>query len=306
MKRIAAVFTGQGSQRVGMGKEFYDTYPESREVFDRASKASDLDLAAICFTENQQLGQTEFTQPAILTTEIAILNALKKHFSFKPDCFAGHSLGEYSALVAAGVIPLEDCVQIVRRRGALMQQAVPLGVGAMAALIQDAIAQTNFADIVQSSGAEVANFNSTAQVVISGPKEAIAKACQNLQTTFPHMTIIQLDVSAPFHCSLMKGIEQPFAEYLNTFKSNFNVALSSTVLSNYFGVFHKPETLIEGLIKQISGSVQWLKNMEVLKASADEFFEIGPARVLSKFLATLEVNAQSIPDFRSLKRTKFN
>jgi malonyl CoA-acyl carrier protein transacylase len=302
MSEIAVVFPGQGSQRVGMAKEFFDTYPESKDVFNEASQAIEVDMVNLCFTENDRLGQTEFTQPAILTAEIAMLAALKKHFNFKPGYFAGHSLGEYTALVAAEVVPLADAVKIVRKRGALMQRAVPVGVGAMAALIQDDIGKTDYQQIVTDANAEVANFNSTSQVVISGRKAAVDLACQVLREAHPEMTIIGLDVSAPFHCSLMRDIETEFEEYLRSFTGNMQLAKSTRVISNFFGSFHTEQSLLEGLVSQISGSVLWLKNMEALSAVTGDIYEIGPGRILSKFFNSLGVTAKSIVDFRSLKK----
>ena len=193
----AVVFPGQGAQRVGMAKDFVAAYPESAAVFAAASAATGLDMAELCFTENEQLNQTEFTQPAILTAEIAMFAALKAHYGFAPRVFAGHSLGEYTALVAAGVVPLEAAVQIVRKRGALMQQAVPLGVGAMAALISDDLATFDYQAVVKETGAEIANFNSAKQVVISGPKAAVEEASRVLKEKFPTLTVIPLNVSAP-------------------------------------------------------------------------------------------------------------
>ena len=302
MSKIAVVFPGQGSQRVGMAQEFYKSYPESRQVFDLASAAIEVDMAELCFTENDRLGQTEFTQPAILTAEIAMLSAIKKNFNFEPSYFAGHSLGEYTALVAAGVVTLEDAVRIVRKRGSLMQRAVPLGVGAMAALICDEIDKTNYRQVVLDAQAEVANFNSTTQVVISGKKDAVELACANLRAQYPEMNIIALDVSAPFHCSLMRGIQSDFEEYLRSFESKMHLGRCTTVISNFFGTFHTEQTLIEGLVSQISGSVLWVKNMEALSAVAGNIYEIGPGRVLSKFFSSLGVTAKSITDFRSLEK----
>ena len=156
---VAVVFPGQGSQRLGMGKDFHDKYPESRRVFEEASEACGLDLTDICFSNEAELALTEFQQPAILTVEIAMLEAMKVHHGFRPTFFAGHSLGEYTALVAAGVYRLADAVRIVRLRGKLMQQAVPAGDGAMTAVIHrdlDVAALTRF---VARFEVDVANYN---------------------------------------------------------------------------------------------------------------------------------------------------
>ncbi len=302
MKPTAVVFPGQGAQRPGMAREFYDTYSESRAVFDRASQALSLDMAALCFEENEKLNQTEYTQPAILTAEIAILEALEKHFNLNPELFGGHSLGEYTALVAAGVMDLADAVQIVRKRGALMQRAVPSGVGAMAAILGDNLVALDYASIVKECGAEIANYNSPAQVVISGPAESVKNASDALAKRFPVLNIIALNVSAPFHCSLMREIEPEFAECLGSFKRRFALQHAGKVLSNFNGGFHNSDSMIDSLVRQISGSVLWVKNMEVLSAAAGEIYEIGPNRVLSKFFGGIGVTTKAVTDMRTLKR----
>ena len=251
----AVVFPGQGAQRQGMAQDYFASFAESRRVFDEASEATGVDMAQLCFEDDERLHQTEFTQPAILTAEIAIWRALKKRYNFEAQYFAGHSLGEYSALVAAGVIPLGDAARIVRKRGALMQRAAPRGSGAMAALIYDDILQSDFLDIVQEAGAEAANFNSLQQVVISGAKAAVEAAESALKERYPEMRVIFLNVSVPFHCSLMRGILEEFEGCLGAFEGNFDLERAACVLSNYNGGFHRGETLIEHLVLQISGSV---------------------------------------------------
>ncbi len=302
MNNIAIVFPGQGAQKAGMAQDFVTAHPESKAIFEASSKAIDLDMETLCFTENEQLNQTEFTQPAILTAEIAMLEVVKEKLPAQAKTFAGHSLGEYTALVAAGVIPFADAVKIVRRRGALMQGAVPLGKGAMAALIADNIETLGYREIVQGAGAEVANFNSLSQVVISGPKESVELACAQLKTAFTAMTIIPLKVSAPFHCTMMKGIEKDFEAYLRSFEGNFNLGNASKVLSNFSGTFHTKETLITNLVRQISGGVRWVENMRAIAGASDLIVEVGPARVLSKFFSSIEVTAKAVTDLRSMQK----
>lgn len=297
---ISVVFPGQGSQRPGMGQDFYDEFEEARIVFEDASNAIQEDLKQICFTENEKINLTEFTQPAILTTEIAIWKVFQKETKWNGSFFAGHSLGEYSALVAAGALNLKDAVQIVRKRGALMQSAVPLGVGSMAACIYPNILNTKFKEIVESSGAEIANYNSKDQIVISGKKEAIEKASNSLQAEINGIQIVVLTVSAPFHSSLMKPIEEEFGDYLRSFPVQKEKA--KAVLSNFTGRFHDPENLISHLVSQISGSVRWVENMEVLIQQKLPIYELGPNRPLGKFFQTLGTEVPSIINVRSLKK----
>lgn len=283
-----------------MGQDFCENHASAAKIFDIASEAVGEDMKALCFTENLKLNLTEFTQPAILTTEIAMLTVLKEQFSFDAAFFAGHSLGEYAALVAAGVVDFKDAVVIVKKRGQLMQAAVPEGVGAMAALLVDNIEQTRFKEITENAGAEVANFNSAGQVVISGKTECVKKASDELQKEYADMRIVDLPVSAPFHSSLMRVIEPEFKEFLGKF--SFKAENSSKVLSNFKGTFHKPDEFIDNIVKQISGSVQWIQNMRVLKDSAEAIYEVGPNKVLSKFFSTIDVNVPAIINERSAKK----
>ena len=302
MDQIAVVFPGQGSQKPGMAQDFVEQYPESAAVFDRATKALGLDARQLCFTENSQLNLTEFTQPAILTAEIAMFECLKKQHGLSPAFYGGHSLGEYTALVAAGVIQFEDAVQIVRRRGALMQKAVPEGVGAMAALICEGIREHECLALVKSCGAEVANFNSTDQVVISGKKEGVEAACAAIKEKFPAVRAVPLNVSAPFHSSLMAAIESEFASFLKSFEPKFKPEFATKVVSNFTGKFHTKEAYINGLVKQISGSVLWLQNMETIRDTKASVLEIGPNRVLSKFFGTIGVTGKSIFNVSTMQK----
>jgi malonyl CoA-acyl carrier protein transacylase len=298
----AAVFTGQGAQRPGMGQDFVEIYPESKAIFQQASDAIGEDMEALCFNENTKLDLTEYTQPAIITTEIAILKALEKGYGFQAQYFAGHSLGEYAALVAAGVFLFQDTIKIVKKRGQLMQKAVPEGIGAMAALLMENIEKTEFASICSKMGAEIANYNSASQIVISGKKECVDKAMEKLGSTYAEMKIVVLPVSAPFHSSLMKEIEDEFKDYLNSFSSNFDLGKAGSVLSNFTGTFHTPESVIANLVKQISGSVQWIQNMKEMIKTGAEIYEIGPNKVLSKFFGTLDVQVPAIINERAAKK----
>lgn len=300
--QTAAVFTGQGSQRPGMAKDFYDNHDIAKKIFTEASEAINEDMPALCFEENDRLDLTEYTQPAIVTTEIAIYSVIAQKYGFAPQYFAGHSLGEYAALVAAGVIPFTDAVKIVKERGRLMQEAVPEGVGGMAAVIAEDLGATDYEKITTEAGAEVANYNSSGQVVISGKKEAVEQALETMGKEYPDMRLIPLPVSAPFHSSLMNPIESKFREYLENFAGNFRSEKTTQVLSNFSGVFHTPETLIDNLIKQLSGSVRWTQNMQVLKDTGASIYEIGPNKVLAKFFASIDVSVPAIINERAAKK----
>lgn len=283
----AVVFPGQGAQRPGMGADFYKQWPVARRTFEEASDAVGENLVQLCFEKDPRLHLTEFTQPCILTMEIAAWRALTEAFGLQATVFGGHSLGEYTALVAAGALPFADAVRLVRRRGALMQQAVPKGQGAMAALLLEDIEKSGALRIAKAAGAEVANHNSLAQVVISGTTESIDRAKRELAEALPSLSFIQLQVSAPFHSSLMRSIEAEFRAYLESFSRGFRPELATRVTSNFTGDFYEARALTENLVQQIAGSVRWLDNMRAIGARAKRIYEIGPGAPLAKFFQTL-------------------
>ncbi len=301
MDNTAVVFPGQGSQKPGMGQDFYDKFTQAKQIFDEASDAIGENMATLCFEEDPRLDLTEFTQPAILTVEIAMLRVLQAEHGFQPSYFAGHSLGEYSALVAAGVIPFADAVKIVRKRGALMQAAVPQGVGTMAAVIMPDIDSSGFEKIVEKHGAEVANFNSLEQVVISGKKESVEAAGNEISEVYKDkdVNVVFLSVSAPFHSSMMKGMEPEFEEFLRSFSGGFDLSGASKVVSNYTANFHNPDSMIKDLVAQISGSVRWVENMRLLAEKSSNIYEVGPNRPLQKFFKTVGVDVTSVLNLRS-------
>jgi [acyl-carrier-protein] S-malonyltransferase len=298
-KNIAVVFPGQGSQRPGMGKEFYEQIPVCRRTFEEAADALGWDVSAMCFGEDEKLNLTEFTQPCIVTTEISMLRGLAERYGFAPDYYGGHSLGEFTALVAAGVMPLAETVKIVQTRGRLMQEAVPVGVGGMAAVISEDIDMEMLTKIMDGLAAGVANVNSANQVVISGELPAIDEAEKRFTQKFPPektFRFIRLNVSAPFHSRLMKTIENRFADTLEKFGSNFNAQNASKVTSNFTGIFH-PNDVAEvkrNLVNQISNTVNWRKNMQALADKAEGLYEVGPGRPLRDFFKTIGVACQSI------------
>ena len=308
IKKIAVVFPGQGSQRPGMGKDFYEQIPVCRETYEEAADALGWDVSAMCFGEDERLNLTEYTQPCIVTTEIAMLRGLSKRYGFASEYFGGHSLGEFTALVAAGVMPLAETLKIVQTRGKLMQDAVPLGVGGMAAIISEDIDIDALKKLMEDLPADVANINSANQVVVSGELSALPEIEKRLAQTLPSekpFRFIHLNVSAPFHSRLMKSIENRFADTLEKFGKNLNPQNASKVTSNFTGSFHSEDIsgIREKLVNQISNTVQWRGNMQSLAAKAAEIYEIGPARPLREFFKTIGVTCQSITGLAAAEKS---
>jgi len=285
---IIIVFPGQGSQKTGMAQDFVEAYPVARQVFEEASDALNLDMASLCFEEDERLNLTEFTQPAIVTAEIAMWTALKKVYGLTGTGFGGHSLGEYSALVAAGVIPLSQAVRIVRERGRRMQEAVPAGIGAMAAIIQPDIPVDLLQQCLDGLQVDIANHNAPNQVVISGEAGDVQTATERYQDRPEGMRakIRMLTVSAPFHSRMMAEIEPGFRSLLFDAATHWNAESSRRVASNTSGQMHDGdlEGLIDRLTRQISGTVRWVDNMKTLCALRPQrIIEIGPGRPLRGF-----------------------
>lgn len=304
MGEIAVVFPGQGSQRAGMARDFHDQFPVARAVFAEASEALSLDLAALCFEEDPRLDLTEFTQPAIVTAEVAMLRALAGEYGLSPTHFGGHSLGEYAALCAAGALPLADAVRLVKKRGALMQQAVPVGQGAMSAVVASGVADAGLGALIADLGVDVANLNSLDQVVISGPAAGVEAAEKRISEQVPGVEVIRLNVSAPFHSRLMRGIEAEFRAELEAASPRFDAPRATAVSSNLRGGFHTGQVgdLIDALTGQISGTVDWVANMRALSAAAPRIVELGPNRPLKRFFSTLGVEIVSIMNVKQAQK----
>jgi [acyl-carrier-protein] S-malonyltransferase/trans-AT polyketide synthase/acyltransferase/oxidoreductase domain-containing protein len=307
-KTVACIFPGQGAQKPGMGKDYYDNIPVSRQTYEEASDALGWDVAGLCFGEDERLNLTEYTQPCILTTEIAALRGLQSLYGFFPTIFGGHSLGEFTAFVAADALPLAEAVRIVHIRGQLMQKAVPVGVGGMAAVISQHlnldIVRENLTDIPL----DVANANSAHQVVISGALDALPEAEKRLQNALTHdsgFRFVPLNVSAPFHSRFMEPIEETFADTLRTVGKNIVPGNAPQVTSNFSGKFHadRAEDVIQCLVSQLSKTVRWIDNMKCIAAKADMIYEIGPSRPLRDFFKTIDVNCMSITNLSTAKRT---
>jgi [acyl-carrier-protein] S-malonyltransferase len=308
MDKITAVaFPGQGSQKSGMGKDYYDNIPASRQVYEEASDVLRWNVAELCFGDDERLNLTEYTQPCILTTEIAALRGLYSLYGLSPAIFGGHSLGEFTALVAANVLPLAEALQIVHIRGQLMQKAVPLGIGGMAAIISQNLdlemVRKNMSDIAL----DVANANSANQVVISGMLSALPEAETRLRKAFAHdpgFRFVPLNVSAPFHSRFMKPIEEPFADTLRQVGKNLAPENATKVTANFTGQFHTVSAgeIINSLVAQLSNTVRWMDNMKCIAAGAELIYEIGPGRPLRDFFKTIDINCTSITNLSTAER----
>lgn len=303
---MALVFPGQGAQRPGMGKDFYDNIPVSRDTYHEASDAIGWDVAAMCFGEDEQLNLTEYTQPCILATEIAMLRGLCSLYDFSPSFFGGHSLGEYTALVAAGALPLSEALQIVHIRGRLMQEAVPVGVGGMSAVISDGIDVDMIYDTLTDLPVDVANINSADQVVISGESNAMPEAEKLLMTATRDQTFrfVPLNVSAPFHSRFMNTIVEAFKEAVCSIWKRLESGSAKSVTSNFTGGFHSNSfnEVVDRLVFQLSNPIKWRDNMYSLTSRAGVIYEIGPSRPLRGFFKTIGVKCSSITTLSSAKR----
>ena len=305
MKKIAFIFPGQGSQYPGMGKELFDHFPESRSVFQEAKKVLSIDMDRLCFSGSQaNLNQTENTQPAILTTSIAALNILKEK-GIEPDVTAGLSLGEYSALVCAGSLDFATAVQLVRKRGQYMQEAVPIGLGKMMAVLglKDHLVEEICREVSIYGIVEPANYNYPGQVVIGGEIKAV-EAATELALKRGAKRVIPLRVSAPFHTSMLQPASERLARELNKIEVR---SLQIPVISNVIGDYiQKKEWIKEFLRKQVMYPILWTKCiLKMIQDGVDFFIEIGPGRVLSGFLKKIDRNLTiaNVEDLKSLQRT---
>lgn len=295
-KALGVVFPGQGSQKVGMARDFVETYAESRAVFERATAAAGYDMAALCFEDTPRLALTEFQQPAILTAEIAMLAALTAHHGWDPAFFGGHSLGEYTALVAAGVLELEDAVRLVGLRGRLMQAAVPTGAGVMTAVIHSDLNVHWLRETAACFDVDVGNHNALDQAALSGLAEDVAAAVAAVKAA-PEVRAraIGLRVSAPFHSRHMKSVEAPLKDALTALK-NVHAARSVHVLSNATGRFHTGSRadLERRLVEQVASTVLWVDDMRELVDRDCRILEVGPGSPLRGFFASMDIEIESV------------
>ena len=284
MSKIAYMFPGQGAQYIGMGKDFYEETETGRRVFDGASQLLGFSMPELCFQENEKLNNTEYTQAAMVTASIAMMKVLEEK-GVRPDMAAGLSLGEYAALVAAGVMDERDAIATVRQRGILMERAVPAGIGAMAAVLAlhaDKIEEV-VADIPE---VWIANYNCPGQIVISGKKEAVETACEKLKEAGAKRTLF-LNVSGPFHSGMLKEAGEKLGKVLETVEIHSpKIPYVANVTAEQVTDPSQVKPLLE---RQVYSSVRWQQSVEnMLKAGIDTFIEIGPGKTLAGFMKKID------------------
>lgn len=307
--KIAFIFAGQGSQYIGMGEELYDNILICRETLDKARELLDFDIKELMFNgEKEELDITENTQPAILATSIMAMKALEEK-GVRPDVVAGLSLGEYSALVAANALSFDETIPLIRKRGEFMQEAVPVGIGVMVAIIGLELNKIKLA-LNEASAigiVEIANYNTQNQIVIGGEKDAVERA-RKLCLEAGARRAIPLKVSGPFHTSLLESASIKLKEELD--KIEFNkpkVKVISNVTADFI---ENKEEIKEILCKQVKSSVRWSESInKMLDMGVDTFIELGPGRVLSGFVKeisrekSLKINIFNVEDLKSLNKT---
>ena len=290
MSRIAFIFPGQGAQVCGMGQDFYEQTETGKKVFDKATELLGFSMPELCFEKNDRLDITEYTQAAMVTTSIAMMKVLEER-GIRPDVAAGLSLGEYCALAAAGVMSEEDAIQTVRQRGILMQEAVPVGEGAMAAILAlDAAAIEEVTGSME--GVWIANYNCPGQIVISGRKAAVEEACEKLKAAGAKRALM-LNVSGPFHSGMLTGAGEKLKKVLESveihepqipYVANVNAQFVTTA-----------EPVKELLTRQVSSSVRWQQSVEAMIADGvDTFIEIGPGKTLAGFMRKINRDVKTL------------
>lgn len=301
MGKTAFMFPGQGAQYVGMGKDFYEQIPVCREMFELAGRAGGLDVAALCFEENEQINITEYTQIAMLATEVAILKAIEER-GLEPDVTAGLSLGEYGALTASGVMSAEDVFKVVRKRGIYMQEAVPCGGAMVAVLGLDTAVIEKICEETEGM-VTIANYNCPGQIVITGEEGAAQEAVKKL-TAAGARRCVPLKVSGPFHSPLLIGAGERLAKELENIEiHDIRIPYIANVTADYVTDKADVKPLLE---KQVSSSVKWQQTVErMIDDGVDTFVEIGPGKTLSGFMRKINkemkvCNVEKVEDLEKL------
>jgi [acyl-carrier-protein] S-malonyltransferase len=306
---LAYIFPGQGSQYPGMGKDLFDNFPEATRLFEELNEALNFSVSQLCFEASpEDLQLTENTQPAIFSVSAAALRSMEAEGFPRPDFVAGHSLGEYSALFAARSLAAADAARTVRSRGRYMQEAVPVGTGAMAAVIGAALTEIEkaCAEAEQGQICAPANINSGSQVVIAGNTEAVDRASELLRSGSAKR-VLKLNVSAPFHSALMMPAQERLAADLDGIE--FGDLALPLVTNVDAATIRRGADARDALVRQVSSPVRWLESMELLiREGVDTFVEVGPGKVLSGLMRQIsrEVKCFNVEDAASLKNAAAN
>ena len=301
MSKVAFIFPGQGAQYCGMGQDFYERTKIGKETYDMASGLLGFSMPELCFEKNDRLDITEYTQAAMVTTGIAMMRVLEAEKGIRPDVAAGLSLGEYCALAAAGVMSDGDAILTVRQRGILMQQAVPAGIGAMAAILS--LDASRIEEVLKDmEGVQIANYNCPGQIVISGLKEAVEAANEKLLAAGAKRALM-LNVSGPFHSFMLTEAGEKLGEVLEGVKIHTpRIPYAANVTAGYV----TDKEMVKPLLKlQVFSSVRWQQSVETMIADGvDTFIEIGPGKTLSGFMKkiTRDVNVFNIEKLEDLEK----
>ena len=284
MAKIAFIYPGQGAQKPGMGKDFYENSELAKAVYDKASELLQIDMKALCFEENEKLDLTEYTQAALVTTCLAMTKVVEER-GLKPDVTAGLSLGEYCAISVAGGMKEEDAISLVRKRGILMQNTVPAGEGAMAAILgMDAsVIEEGIKDL---EGVTVANYNCPGQIVITGETKAVEKAAEILKEAGAKRAVL-LNVSGPFHSPMLKRAGEELAKEMEKVEMEpLQIPYVTNVTAEYVTDIRETKKL---LAEQVAASVRWQESVErMIAEGVDTFVEIGPGKTLAGFLRKID------------------